>query len=169
LRNDCPRAAAGTLDPVHVISESDAEDPQTETKSGTRAERSVRSRSAVCRPPRTALRPCPATWPPPSVALGQLVGAQILAEDTAAAALHTAARRPNGVYELIDDSDPVPLPGWITHALRERPSTGLSAPPERASHMPGGWVDVITPWLHSWLQLLAAGGAWRQRRCGCDL
>ena len=44
---------------------------------------------------------------------------------------------PTGGYELVDDRDPVVLPGWLAQALADRPSTAKSAAaqiaPERVS------------------------------------
>ncbi len=45
---------------------------------------------------------------------------------------------PGGSYELLDDTDPVPLPIWIPEALTERRAMTVSAAPERSSGA-GGW------------------------------
>jgi hypothetical protein len=46
---------------------------------------------------------------------------------------------PNG-YELIDDRDPVELPGWLHKALALKPSTALSAPAVGAAASPSGYT-----------------------------
>jgi hypothetical protein len=48
---------------------------------------------------------------------------------------------PSG-YELIDDRDPVELPGWLHHALTPRPPTALSAPAVPAAANPTGYVSA---------------------------
>ena len=47
---------------------------------------------------------------------------------------------PSGVYELIDDRDPVPLPTWLHHALTPKAPMGLSAPALTATTNPSGYV-----------------------------
>jgi hypothetical protein len=46
---------------------------------------------------------------------------------------------PSG-YELIDDRDPVELPGWIHQALTPRPPTALSAPAQTVAANPDGYT-----------------------------
>jgi len=50
------------------------------------------------------------------------------------------SHRPDGAYELLDDTDPAQLPAWLVQALTERPAQALSAPPERACTDPGAYV-----------------------------
>jgi hypothetical protein len=45
-----------------------------------------------------------------------------------------------GGYELIDDRDPVELPGWLHHALTPKPSAALSAPAVAAAGSPSGYT-----------------------------
>jgi hypothetical protein len=47
--------------------------------------------------------------------------------------LAPGSRLPNGAYELEDDTDPVPLPAWITLRLTTGPPAAVSAPPVRPS------------------------------------
>ncbi|HEX3649762.1 MAG TPA: bifunctional DNA primase/polymerase, partial [Pseudonocardiaceae bacterium] len=47
---------------------------------------------------------------------------------------------PDGVYELVDDREPVELPGWLVHRLAVRPSTAISAPRQIAA-------DNINPYV----------------------
>lgn len=46
------------------------------------------------------------------------------------------SRLPGGGYELVDDTDPVELPGWILQALADRAAHGLSRSPEIAVTKP---------------------------------
>jgi hypothetical protein len=48
---------------------------------------------------------------------------------------------PSG-YELIDDRDPVELPGWIHQALTPRPPTALSAPAQTVATNPDGYTSA---------------------------
>jgi hypothetical protein len=49
---------------------------------------------------------------------------------------------PNGGYELVDDTDPLELPGWLVQALSERPAAALSAPAQRSCTDVGGYVGA---------------------------
>ncbi|WP_199440742.1 bifunctional DNA primase/polymerase [Umezawaea beigongshangensis] len=40
---------------------------------------------------------------------------------------------PDGAYEVTDDLDPAPLPGWLVQALTPKPRTAVSAPVLRSS------------------------------------
>jgi hypothetical protein len=48
---------------------------------------------------------------------------------------------PSG-YELIDDRDPVELPGWLHQALTPRPPTAFSAPAVPAAANPDGYTSA---------------------------
>jgi hypothetical protein len=48
---------------------------------------------------------------------------------------------PSG-YELIDDRDPVELPGWLHQALTPRPPTALSAPAQTVAANPNGYISA---------------------------
>ncbi len=48
---------------------------------------------------------------------------------------------PSG-YELIDDRDPVELPGWLHQALTPKPSMGITAPAQTVTLNPGGYVGA---------------------------
>lgn len=47
---------------------------------------------------------------------------------------------PPGGYELVDDRDPVELPGWLHQALTPRPPAALSAPPQTVAANPDGYT-----------------------------
>ncbi|MDT7594918.1 MAG: hypothetical protein QOJ06_464 [Pseudonocardiales bacterium] len=49
---------------------------------------------------------------------------------------------PPGGYELIDDRDPVELPGWLHQALTPRPSTALSALAQTVAASPNGYTSA---------------------------
>lgn len=60
--------------------------------------------------------------------------------------LAPGSRLPNGVYELLDDTDPAELPGWLSWRLSVRAPTTTSAPSERSSARPvdrGAYVSAI--------------------------
>lgn len=48
--------------------------------------------------------------------------------------------RPDGGYELTDDTDPAELPAWLVQALSERPPAALSAPADIACANPTGYA-----------------------------
>jgi hypothetical protein len=48
-----------------------------------------------------------------------------------------------GGYELVDDRDPVILPGWIHRLLAENPSTARLSPNRIAATDPGRYVSVV--------------------------
>ncbi len=50
------------------------------------------------------------------------------------------SHRPDGGYELADDTDPVELPAWLVQALTEHPATTLSAPARRPVADQAGYV-----------------------------
>jgi len=47
---------------------------------------------------------------------------------------------PNGGYQLVDDTDPPELPGWLVQALTLRPAAALSAAPQPLCAEPGAYV-----------------------------
>jgi hypothetical protein len=48
--------------------------------------------------------------------------------------------RPDGGYELTDDTEPAELPAWLVQALSERPPAAISAPADIASANPTGYA-----------------------------
>lgn len=50
--------------------------------------------------------------------------------------------RPDGGYELTDDTDPPDLPAWLVQALTERPAASLSAPADIACTDPTGYASA---------------------------
>lgn len=50
--------------------------------------------------------------------------------------------RPDGGYELHDDTDPIPLPAWLVQALSHHRPTTLPAPSESACVNPDGYVTA---------------------------
>ena len=82
---------------------------------------------------------------PPGVRLRNTESRLAPAIDTRAGGGYVAApgsRRPDGAYELVDDTDPPELPGWLVQALSERPSGSISAPAERPCTDVGGYVGA---------------------------
>jgi hypothetical protein len=72
--------------------------------------------------------------------------------------LAPGSRLPNGSYELLDDTDPPPLPGWLVWHLSVRPATAISAPSERPATRPrdaGAYVSAV---VRAELQRIAQAG-----------
>ncbi|MBN9756801.1 hypothetical protein Ae406Ps2_1624 [Pseudonocardia sp. Ae406_Ps2] len=64
--------------------------------------------------------------------------------------LAPGSRLPNGVYELADDTDPPPLPGWLVWHLSVRSPAAVSGPSERPTTAPttaprdhGAYVSAV--------------------------
>lgn len=60
--------------------------------------------------------------------------------------LAPGSRLPNGGYELLDDTDPAELPGWLAWRLSVRAATAFSGPVERPSAAPvarGSYVSAV--------------------------
>ncbi|ASO21052.1 hypothetical protein FHR81_002021 [Actinoalloteichus hoggarensis] len=49
---------------------------------------------------------------------------------------------PDGVYRLVEDLPPAPLPGWLARLLAPRPSTAVSRRPVRAAERLPAYVDA---------------------------
>ena len=80
---------------------------------------------------------------PPGVRLRNTAGTLAPRIDTRADGGYVVAPGtvlPNGGYELVDDTDPPELPGWLVQALTERPTAALSAPAQPPCTDPGGYV-----------------------------
>ncbi|QRP47428.1 bifunctional DNA primase/polymerase [Amycolatopsis sp. FDAARGOS 1241] len=55
-------------------------------------------------------------------------------------ALAPGSLRPDGAYELLDDTEPVELPGWLVQATVERASTAVSGRDQTAVAAPSSYV-----------------------------
>ncbi|MEU6263887.1 bifunctional DNA primase/polymerase [Saccharopolyspora shandongensis] len=62
---------------------------------------------------------------------------------------------PEGAYELLDDTEPADLPGWLARALAPKPAPAISAPREIASARRSRYVSAA---LRSECDRLAATG-----------
>ncbi|GAA4890913.1 bifunctional DNA primase/polymerase [Saccharopolyspora cebuensis] len=63
---------------------------------------------------------------------------------------------PDGAYELLDDTEPADLPGWLVRALAPKPSPALSAPHEIAPTRVSRYVSAA---IRSECDRLAATGS----------
>ncbi|MEV6880200.1 bifunctional DNA primase/polymerase [Amycolatopsis sp. NPDC051128] len=80
---------------------------------------------------------------PPGCRLASTVGHIAAHVDTrgwGGYALAPGSVRDDGAYELSDDTDPVPLPGWLVQANVERRSTAVSGRAETAVAMPDAFA-----------------------------
>lgn len=80
---------------------------------------------------------------PPGVRLRNTAGALAPSVDTRADGGYVVApgsMRPDGGYELRDDTDPADLPAWVVQALSQRPAATLSAPTQSTATNPTGYV-----------------------------
>ena len=72
--------------------------------------------------------------------------------------LAPGSRLPNGGYELLDDSDPAELPGWLVWRLSASAPTATTGPAERPSTRPvdrGAYVSAV---VRAELQRVAQAG-----------
>lgn len=82
---------------------------------------------------------------PPGVHLRNTAGTLAPAIDTRAHGGYVVApgsTRPDGGYELLDDTDPLPLPAWLVQALSQRPPAALSTPTQAAHINPTAYVTA---------------------------
>jgi len=82
---------------------------------------------------------------PPGVQLRNTAGTLAPHVDTRANGGYVVApgtALPNGGYELVDDTEPPELPGWLVQALTARPSASLSAAPQPPCVDPGAYVTA---------------------------
>ena len=82
---------------------------------------------------------------PPGVRLRNTAGTLAPRIDTRADGGYVVAPGtvlPGGGYELVDDTDPPELPGWLVQALTARPAAALSAPAQRPYTDVGGYVGA---------------------------
>ncbi|MGH3916356.1 MAG: bifunctional DNA primase/polymerase [Pseudonocardiaceae bacterium] len=82
---------------------------------------------------------------PPGVHLRNTSGTLAPALDTRAHGgyvLGPGSLRPDGGYELFDDTDPVELPAWLVQVLTDSPAQPRSAPAQRVRTDPGGYVGA---------------------------
>jgi hypothetical protein len=82
---------------------------------------------------------------PPGVRLRNTAGTLAPHLDTRAEGGYVVAPGtilPGGAYELVDDTDPPELPGWLVQALTVKPSASLSAPAQRPCTDVGGYVTA---------------------------
>lgn len=72
--------------------------------------------------------------------------------------LAPGSRLPNGSYELLDDTDPPPLPGWLVWHLSVRSTTANSAPSERPTTTPRNAGSYVSAVVRAELQRVARAG-----------
>jgi hypothetical protein len=72
--------------------------------------------------------------------------------------LAPGSRLPNGGYELLDDTDPAALPGWMAWRLSDRAPTALSEPVERPSADPVDRGSYVSAVVRSELQRVTQAG-----------
>ena len=80
---------------------------------------------------------------PPGVRLRNTAGALAPRIDTRAEGGYVVgpgSLRPEGAWELLDDTDPAELPAWLVQALTERAAAALSGRAERGCADPAGYV-----------------------------
>jgi hypothetical protein len=66
--------------------------------------------------------------------------------------LAPGSRLPNGSYELLDDTDPARLPGWLSWRLTVRPSAADLAPPVQPSTAPRDTSAYVSAILRAEVQ-----------------
>lgn len=72
--------------------------------------------------------------------------------------LAPGSRLPNGVYELADDTDPPPLPGWLVWQLSVRGPAAVSGPSERPTTAPRDYGAYVAAIVRAELQRVAGAG-----------
>jgi hypothetical protein len=72
--------------------------------------------------------------------------------------LAPGSRLPNGAYELVDDTDPARLPGWLSWRLSVRAPATSSAPPERLAAVPRDHSVYVSAILKAELQRVTQAG-----------
>jgi len=72
--------------------------------------------------------------------------------------LAPGSRLPNGGYELLDDTDPVDLPGWLAWRLSVRAPTAVSGPRERPPAVAGDRSAYVSAVVRAELARVAEAG-----------
>ncbi|MGQ0572750.1 MAG: bifunctional DNA primase/polymerase, partial [Pseudonocardia sp.] len=72
--------------------------------------------------------------------------------------LAPGSRLPNGGYELLDDTDPADLPGWLVWRLSATAPTAVSGPCERPSAVAGDRTAYVSAIVRAELQRVTGAG-----------
>ncbi|QYN35189.1 bifunctional DNA primase/polymerase [Pseudonocardia sp. DSM 110487] len=75
---------------------------------------------------------------------GKTLGPMLDTRGAGGQVLAPGSRLPNGGYELLDDTDPAALPGWLAWQLSVRAPTATSGPPERFSTTVGDYGAYVS-------------------------
>lgn len=99
--------------------------------------------------------PTPPAGAEPLGNTGRTLGPMLDTRGAGGQVLAPGSRLPNGGYELIDDSDPVNLPGWVAWRLSVHAPTAVSAPAERPSTVLGDHDAYVSAIVRAELQRVA--------------
>jgi hypothetical protein len=86
---------------------------------------------------------------------GKTLGPMLDTRGAGGQVLAPGSRLPNGGYELLDDTEPADLPGWLTWRLSVRAPTAISEPPERTSTAVGDRGVYVSAIVRAELQRVA--------------
>lgn len=86
---------------------------------------------------------------------GRTLGPMLDTRGAGGQVLAPGSRLPNGGYELIDDSDPAGLPGWLAWRLSVHVPTAVSAPAETPSTVHGDQDAYVSAIVRAELQRVA--------------
>lgn len=96
--------------------------------------------------------PRPAPGRPPLGNTGKTLGAMLDTRGHGGQVLAPGSRLPNGTYELLDDTDPADLPGWLSWRLSVQASTAATEPAEHPVAVPGDRRAYVSAIVRAELQ-----------------
>ncbi|WP_098960247.1 bifunctional DNA primase/polymerase [Pseudonocardia sp. N23] len=102
--------------------------------------------------------PVPAAGRPALGNTSKMLGPMLDTRGAGGQVLAPGSRLPNGGYELVDDTDPALLPGWITWRLSVRQPTSTSTPPVRSSAPVGDRSVYVAAIVRAELARVASAG-----------
>lgn len=102
--------------------------------------------------------PRPAPGRPPLGNTGKTLGAMLDTRGHGGQVLAPGSRLPNGVYELLDDTNPADLPGWLSWRLSVQAPTAISAPVQRPVTVPADRDTYVSTIRRKELERVAQAG-----------
>lgn len=102
--------------------------------------------------------PQPRSGEPPLGNSGRTLGAWLDTRGHGGQVVAPGSRLPNGGYQLLDDTDPADLPGWLAWQLSVRAPATAPAPPETCCAPPVDGGAYLTSIVRAELQRVAQAG-----------